>query len=282
MVRIISICNQKGGVGKSSIAVNLPVFLAAAGKKVLLVDFDSQASATLNLGFVPKELPLSIYHALMGHITPESIIQKSPFFGYHIMPSSSDLAGANVELVKLKNREFKLFHLLDKIKDNYDFIFIDSPPSLGLLTINALVASKEILIPVQCEYLSLGGLEQLLETIELVKNNLGRDLKIAGIILTMYSKKNWLSREIAKEIRRNFPGYVFDAVIPRAVALGEAPMFRKTILQHAPHSQATNAYREFAEEILSLYKMGTKTRIVLDKKRRKKIRAVDNKKSIKK
>ncbi|MCD5397216.1 MAG: AAA family ATPase [Candidatus Pacebacteria bacterium] len=254
MVRIISICNQKGGVGKSNIAVNLPVFLATAGKRVLLVDFDSQASATLNLGFSPRELPLSVYHALMGNITPQSIIQKSPFFGYDIMPSSPDLAGAGIELVKLKDREFKLANILDKVKDNYDFIFIDSPPSLGLLTINALVASNQVLIPVQCEYLALEGLEQLLETIELIKNNLDQDLKIGGIILTMYSKKNRLSREIAKEIRRNFPEYVFDAVIPRAVVLGEIPMVKKTILQHAPLSKATKAYQELTREILSKIK----------------------------
>lgn len=251
MTRIISIANQKGGVGKSSVATNLPVFLSAQGKRVLLVDMDPQANATLSLGIDPKRLPLSIYHALMEQISPTAIIRKSAFFGYEVMPASSDLAGATVELVNLPNREFKLFQVLEKVKDGYDFIIIDSPPSLGLLTVNALCASKEILIPVQCEYLALEGLGQLLETINLVKNNLEKEITIVGALLTMYNRGSRLSREIAKEMRRNFPGYVFDAVIPRQVALAEAPKFGKTILQYAPTSQAARAYKELAEELIN-------------------------------
>lgn len=252
MTRTICIANQKGGVGKSSLATNLPVFLAALGKRVLLVDIDPQANATLSLGINPRHLPLSVYHALVGQVSPAAIIRKSPFFGYEIMPSSPDLAGATVELINLKDREFKLRQILEKIKESYDFIIIDSPPSLGPLTVNALCASKEVLIPIQCEYLALEGLEQLLLTIELVKNNLEEELKILGVVLTMYNRKNKLSREVAKELRRNFQGYVFDTVIPRAVVLAEAPKFGKTILQYAPTSLATKAYRELAEEILSL------------------------------
>jgi len=173
-------------VGKTTTAVNLPVFLAALGKRVLLVDFDHQANATYSLGLSPRSLPLSIYHALAGQVSPSAIIRKSPFFGYEIMPASPDLAGSTVELVMASNREFKLQQLLEKVKESYDFIIIDSPPSLGLLTINALCASKEVLIPVQCEYLALEGLGQLLNTINLVKNNLGQDLKITGALLTMY------------------------------------------------------------------------------------------------
>ncbi len=216
-----------------------------------MVDIDPQANATFSLGINPKNLPLSIYHALMGNISPRAIIRKSPFFGYEIMPASPDLAGATVELVSIKDREFKLCQLLDKIKEDYDFIIIDSPPSLGLLTINALCASKEVLIPVQCEYLALEGLEQLLSTIDLVKNNLEKDLKILGALLTMYDRRNRLSREVAKEIRRKFPGYVFDAVIPRTIALAEAPKYGKTILQYAPTSPAAKAYRELAQEIIN-------------------------------
>ena len=252
MARIIVIANQKGGVGKSSVATNLPVFLASMGKRVLLVDMDSQANATLSLGFSPRTLPLSIYHALMDQISPSAIIRKSPFFGYEIMPASPDLSGATVELVMADNREFKLRQILDKIKEPYDFIIIDSPPSLGLLTINALCAADEVLIPIQCEYLALEGLDQLLDTINLVKNNLGHNLKVAGALLTMYSRNSKLSRDVAKELRRNFPGYVFDTVIPRAVALAEAPKFGKTILQYAPDSLAARAYRELAEEIVHL------------------------------
>jgi len=252
MVRIICIINNKGGTGKTTTAVNLPVFLAALGKRVLLVDFDHQANATFSLGIHPQNLPLSIYHALMGQVSPSAIIRKSPFFGYEIMPSSPDLAGATIELVSLQDREFKLRDTLDKVKDSYDFIFIDSPPSLGPLTINALCASNEVLIPVQCEYLALEGLEQLLNTINLVKSNLEQDLKITGALLTMYNRNNKLSREVAKEIRRNFPGYVFDTVIPRQVALAEAPRSGKTILQYAPTSLAAKAYRELAEEFINL------------------------------
>lgn len=251
MARIIAVANQKGGVGKSSVATNLPVFLAAFGKRVLLVDMDPQANATLSLGIAPRTLPLSIYHALTGQVSPSAIIRKSPFFGYEIMPASPDLAGSTVELVTTAHREFKLQQLLEKVSESYDFVIIDSPPSLGLLTINALCASKEVLIPVQCEYLALEGLEQLLQTINLVKNNLGQDLKITGALLTMYNRNNKLSREVAKEVRRNFPGYVFDTVIPRQVALAEAPKFGKTILQYAPTSQAAQAYRELAEELIA-------------------------------
>lgn len=252
MARIIAVANNKGGVGKTTVSYNLPVFLAALGKRVLLIDFDHQANATFSLGFNPRNLPLSVYHALIGQITPNAIIRRSPFFGYDIMPSSPDLAGATVELVNLKDREFRLKQLLEKIQNDYDFIIIDCPPSLGLLTINALCASNEVLIPVQCEYLALEGLEQLLATINLVKNNLGQDLKITGALLTMYSRGNRLSREVAKEIRRNFPGYVFDAVIPRNIALAEAPKFGKTILQFAPVSPAASAYRQLAEELIGL------------------------------
>lgn len=252
MTRVIVVANNKGGVGKTNVSVNLPVFLAALGKKVLLVDFDHQANATFSLGIHPKNLPFSIYHTLMGQVSPSAIIRKSPFFGYEIMPASSDLAGATVELVNLQDRELKLREVLDKIKDSYDFIFIDSPPSLGLLTINALCASNEVLIPVQCEYLALEGLEQLLNTINLVKSNLEQDLKITGALLTMYNRNNKLSREVAKEVRRNFPGYVFDTVIPRQICLAEAPKFGKTILQYAPTSLAAKAYRELAEEFINL------------------------------
>lgn len=252
MTRIIAIANQKGGVGKSSVATNLPVFLAALGKRVLLVDMDSQANATLSLGIPPRNLPLSIYHALMGQVSPSAIIRKSPFFGYEIMPASPDLAGATIELVGLENREFKLSQILDKVKESYDFIVIDSPPSLGLLTLNVLCAADEVLIPVQCEYLALEGLSQLLNSIALIKDSLKNNLEIAGALLTMYSRNNKISRQVAKEVRQDFPGYVFDAVIPRKVVLAEAPRMGKTIMQYAPTSQAAQAFRELAEELINL------------------------------
>ena len=254
MSRIIAIANQKGGVGKTSVASNLPVFLAALGKRVLLVDMDSQANATLSIGMSPRNLPLSVYHALMGQVSPSAIIRKSPFFGYEIMPSSPDLAGATVELVNMEQREFRLSQILDKVKDSYDYIIIDSPPSLGMLTLNALCAADEVLIPVQCEYLAVEGLEQLLNTIKLIQDNLKSDLKVAGALLTMYNRTSRICREVAKEVRRTFPGYVFDTVIPRQVSLAEAPRFGKTILQYAPTSTAAYSYRELAQEIINLEK----------------------------
>ncbi len=249
MARIISLCNNKGGVGKTTSAVNLPVFLAAAGKRVLLVDFDPQANATLSLGINPKKLPLSVYQALVGQTSPQSVIRTTPFFDYEIIPSSADLAGAQMELANQEGWQSRLSQVLEEAKDEYDFVFIDSPPSLGLLTMNIIVASDEILIPVQSEYLALEGLEQLLDTIELVKQRSGKELDFIGAFLTMYDRRRKLSRQAAKRIRRNFPDHVFDAIIPQAVSLAEAPKYRKTILQYDPHSRATKAYRELAEEI---------------------------------
>lgn len=255
MARIIAVCNNKGGVGKTNISVNLPVFLAAQGKKVLLVDFDHQANATFSLGFHPKNIPLSIYHALVGNVSPTAIIRRTSFFGYDFIPASQDLAGAEVELVPMRDRELKLAQLLQKVGADYDVIFIDSPPSLGLLTVNALAAAQEVLIPVQCEYLALEGLGQLLETMELLRKNLGHDLKVTGAILTMYNRHNKISHDVAERLRREFPGYVFKAMIPRAVVLAEAPKFGKTILHYAPVSVACKAYRNLAEELLGMQAM---------------------------
>lgn len=251
MSRVISLCNNKGGVSKTTTAVNLPVFLAAMGKRVLLIDFDPQANATLSLGIEPKKIPISVYHALMGKVSPQSIIRSTPFFDYEIMPSSPDLAGAQIELVKKESWESRLSGIVEAVKDNYDFVIIDSPPSLGILTMNIMVASDEILIPIQCQYLALEGLEQLLDTINLVKEKLEKDLEITGALLTMYDRRKRLSRKVAKKVRRNFPGYVFDAVIPKSVALAEAPQFRKTIMQYDPSSKAAKAYRELARELIN-------------------------------
>lgn len=252
MTRVIVIANNKGGTGKTTTAVNLPVFLAAMGKRVLLIDLDNQANATFSLGFAPNKLPLSIYHALAGQVSPSAIIRKSQFFNYEIMPASPDLAGAAVELVSAESRESKLSQIINKVKEPYDFVIIDCPPSLGLLTINALCAADEVLIPVQCEFLALEGLGQLMDTVNLVKNNLGHDLKIAGALLTMYNKSNKISKEVADEVREKFPGRVFNTIIPRAVVLAEAPRYGKTILQYAPGSPAAEAYRSLAEELINL------------------------------
>lgn len=254
MARIITVTNQKGGVGKSTTAVNLSAYLAALGKYVLLVDLDPQANATVGLGVDSRKLDKHLYHSLAKFFEPEEIIRKTGLFGYDLLPAAPALAGAAVELVNLERREWRLYDLLRKIRTNYDYILVDSPPSLGLLTLNGLVAAEEIIIPVQCEYYALEGLGQLLETIELIRHNLGRDLKIKGALLTMYDKRQKLSQDVAKEVRNNFPGYVFSAIIPRSVALAEAPSFGKTILQHAPSSLGGQAYGELAQEIINLDK----------------------------
>ena len=252
MPRVIAVCNQKGGVGKTSVATNLPVFLVSLGKKVLLVDMDPQANATFSLGFNPSHIPVSIYHSLLGKVKLKDILKEGPTLNFHLIPSSPDLAGATIELVNLPGREFKLKSILDEIKNNYDYVLIDTPPSLGVLTINALCSADEILIPVQCEHLDLEGLEQLLKTTNLIRENLGRDLSICGILLTMYSRRNRLAQQIAKELRRNFPGYILETVIPRSIVLAEAPRYQKTIAQFAPASIAAKAYRQLAEEIKNL------------------------------
>jgi chromosome partitioning protein len=251
MTRVIAIANQKGGVGKTAIAVNLPVFLTAFGKKVLLVDTDPQANATFSMGIKPRDLNVSLYEALLGQISPKDIIKKTQFLAFDIMPTSYNLAGANIELVNMENREFRLKDVIDRVKDDYDFVIIDCPPSLGILTLNALIAADEVLIPVQCEYLAMEGLGQLLHNVKLINENMDRDIKILGSVMTMYNRKNRVSMTIAKDLRRSFPGYVFDTVIPRVVALSESPVTGRTILRHSPNSKAVHAFRELAREIIS-------------------------------
>ena len=250
MTKVIAVANQKGGVGKTSIAVNLPVFLTAYGKRVLLVDFDSQANSTFSLGIDPKTLRKSVYEAILGEIHPQEAIKRTVFLGYDILPTSHDLAGASIDLVTMKDREFRLKKVIDSVKDNYDLVFIDCPPSLGLPTLNALVAADDVLIPVQAEYLSIEGLGQLTSNIKLINENLDRNINILGAVLTMYSRRSRVSRDVEKDLRRNFRSYVFDAIIPRASALAESPKYGRTVLRHAPNSKAVNAFRELAEEFI--------------------------------
>jgi len=252
MAKIVSICNRKGGVGKTATAVNLGAYLSALGKNVLLVDTDPQANATSGVGINPGNLEKSIYHSLIGEVAPQQIIKKTRIFGFDILPSSFDLAGATVELVNFKNREYNLFKLLDKIRLDYDYIIIDCPPSFELLTINGLAASDEVIIPVQCEYSSLKGLSQLLEAINLIQENLRGDLKVAGVLLTMYDRKIKMARQIKKAVKRDFPLPVFKTIIPRDIRLAEAPGFNKTILQYDYNSKGARAYFQLAKEILNL------------------------------
>ncbi len=250
MTRIISLVNQKGGVGKTTTAVNLATYLASAGKRVLLVDLDPQGNASSGLGLNTQNIQKSLYHSLVLKIHPREIIVQSKTDGLSLFPSNQDLSGAAVELVNVENREFQLREILNKIKEDYDFIIIDSPPSLGILTINGLVASNEVIIPVQTEYFALEGLGQLLNTIDLVRENLHSGLVITGIVLTMYDKRNRLARQVVKEVKRYFPENVFDSVIPRTVRLAEAPSFGKSILHFDRFNKGAFAYKRLAQELI--------------------------------
>lgn len=252
MARVIGICNQKGGVGKTTTAMNLAAFMAAMGKYVLLVDLDSQANATLGLGIRVADEQPNIYHSLIVDHNPEIIVKKTSMFDFDILPAAQSLAGATVELVTMEERELRLKKVLNSIRTNYDYVLIDCPPSLELLTVNALAASEKIIIPVQCEYYALEGLSQLLKTIELVRKGLNPDLQVLGVLLTMFDRRNQLSHQVVNEVSKNFPGRIFNAIIPRVVSLAEAPSFGKTILQFDPDSKAARAYRQLAEEVIRL------------------------------
>ncbi len=251
MAQVITICNAKGGVGKTTTAINLSTYLAALGKKILLIDFDPQANTTSGLGMDPKNIADTIYHGILGYSQIENLIKNTVIFNHHLIPANQHLAGALVELVKLGEREFFLRKFTDRLRHQYDYIFIDLPPSLNLLTLNGLVASDEVLIPIQCEYYSLEGLGQLLEIIDLINNNLGRQIKVAGALLTMYDKREKLSREVAKNVRLHFPYYVYETEIPRCVNLAEAPSFGKPIILYKPDSAGAKAYEKLAREIIN-------------------------------
>lgn len=250
MAKIISLINQKGGVGKTTTATNIASYLGSMGKKVLLVDLDPQGNASSGLGIDVRNLEKGLYHTLVSGEHPRNVIMHMPESGHDLLPSSQDLAGAGVEMVHFDNREFKLYDVLRQIRTEYDYIVIDSPPSLGLLTINGLVASDEVLIPVQTEYYALEGLSQLLQTIELVQQHLQPKLKIMGAVLTMYDRRNRLSRQVVKEMRNHFPGHVFDSVIPRSVRLAEAPSYGKSILSFDGLSKGARSYKNLVREII--------------------------------
>ena len=250
MARVISICNAKGGVGKTTTAVNLASYLAAKGRKVLLIDFDPQANASSALGHDPLKTETSIYHGIIGQAEPADIIRPSVLTNLHVVPAAPHLAGALIELIDQPEREYFLRKFINRIRHRYDYVLIDLPPSLSLLTVNGLVASDEVLIPVQAEYYSLEGIGQLLQTIDLLQQNLGHALAVNGALITMYNDREHLSREVAKSLRAHFPHPVFEVEIPRSVALAEAPSFSKPVMLHRPDSPGARAYELLAEKIL--------------------------------
>lgn len=257
MAKIITIVNQKGGVGKTTTAVNLSAYLNKYGKKVVLVDIDPQANATSGLGIDHRNLEQSIYETLTSNTPLSSIIQNTKLDSLHVIPATQELSGARVELVDMDDREFRLHSALSEIKDNYDFIVIDCPPSLDLLTINGLVASDEVLIPIQSEYYALEGLGQLLGTIDLVQKHLKPELKIMGGVITMFDKRNKLSQQVVDELYKHFPHRIFNTIIPRNIRLTESPSYGQTILTYDPGSKGAEAYEKLAQEILGLGLEGT-------------------------
>ena len=250
MSRVIAIYNQKGGVAKTTTAINLGAYLALAGKKVLVVDFDPQANASSALGHLSGSAEESIYHGIFELAPIESLIKQTHLHNFHLIPASQHLAGALIELVEIEEREQKLKKAIEKIKNDYDYVLIDLPPSLSLLTINGLVAADEVLIPVQGEYLSLEGLGQLLEVVEMIKNNLSKNLDIAGAVLTMYDENQKLAQDILENLKVNFPHNIFETKIPRCSPLAEAPSFGRPAVLYDPMSEGAKAYEKLAQELI--------------------------------
>ena len=249
MGKVISVANQKGGVGKTTTTVNLSTLLAKKGKKVLLIDTDPQGNATSGLG-ITKELELSVYDILVGDTTFNETVQDTAINNLKICPSNISLAGAEVELVSMMSREQRLKVKLDEVKEQYDFVLIDCPPSLGLVTLNAFTASDSVLIPVQCEYFALEGLGQLLNTVNLVKKHLNKSLEIEGALLTMYDARTNLSNQVVKEVKKYFEDKVYKTVIPRNVRLSEAPSYGMPISLYDARSNGAKAYEKLTKEFL--------------------------------
>ena len=249
--RVIAVANQKGGVGKTTTAINLSASLAAAERHVLLIDIDPQANATSGLGLQGNDAATTIYEVLLGEAEMEHAIQRDVLPFLDLVPAASRLHGAEIELVPMLSRERRLQRALESVRASYDFILIDCPPSLGLLTINTLTAADSILIPIQCEYYALEGLTQLVQTVELVQENLNPELVIEGVLLTMFDRRLNLANQVAEEARRFFGGRVYQAVIPRNVKLSESPSFGKPILYYDAQSSGAESYMDLAREVIA-------------------------------
>jgi chromosome partitioning protein len=250
MGKIIAIANQKGGVGKTTTAINLGAAFAVLEHRTLIIDADPQANSTSGVGFDPKNIKTSIYECLMDEVEPQNIILNTSTPNLDLLPAHIDLVGAEIEMINQPNREKMMRKVLAKIKDNYDFIVIDCSPSLGLITVNSLVAADSVIVPVQCEYFALEGLGKLLNTIKIVQSRLNTDLDIEGILLTMYDSRLRLSNQVVDEVKAHFQDMVFETLINRNTKLGEAPSFGETIIMHDINSSGAVNYLNLAREIL--------------------------------
>jgi chromosome partitioning protein len=248
---IYALANQKGGVGKTTTTINLGAYLARLGQRVLLVDIDPQANATSSLGIDKRTVQLSTYDLLVREAELAQVTQLTGRVRLDLAPSSPALAGATVELVNLSQREYRLRQALENLDQQYDYVLIDCPPSLGILTVNGLAAAADgVIIPVQCEYLALEGLSQLGRIIDMVRRALHPDLRLRGLVMTMYDARTNLSRQVIEEVRKHFPGHVFNTIIPRSVRLSEAPSYGEPIVSYAPQSTGAIAYEALARELL--------------------------------
>ena len=250
MAKVIAIANQKGGVGKTTTAINLAAALAVLEYKTLLIDADPQANATSGIGFDPKNIKTSVYECIIDDIDPRNIILKTTTPNLELLPAHIDLVGAEIEMIGLPNREKMMRRVIAKIKDDYDFILIDCSPSLGLITVNALTAANSVIVPVQCEYFALEGLGKLLNTIKIVQSRLNTELEIEGIVLTMYDARLRLANQVVDEVKTHFQQMVFDTIINRNTKLGEAPSFGESIIMHDVNCTGAVNYLNLAREIL--------------------------------
>jgi chromosome partitioning protein len=251
MSRVIAIANQKGGVGKTTTAINLAASLAVLEKKVLLIDADPQANATSGLGFDLRKIENSIYECLIDNEDPKNVLLQSETENLDLIPAHIDLVGAEIEMLNMPNREHILKNTIDKIKDNYDYVLIDCSPSLGLLTLNSLTAADSVMIPVQCEYFALEGLGKLLNTIKMIQNKLNTDLEIEGFLLTMYDARLRLSNQVVEEVQHHFDKMVFETIIQRNIKLSEAPSFGKPVVMYDATSKGAINYLNLAKEMLA-------------------------------
>ena len=250
MGKVITIANQKGGVGKTTTAINLAASFGVLEHKTLLIDADPQANATSGVGLDPNNVKTSIYECLINDVDPSDIILSTSTPNLDLLPAHIDLVGAEIEMIELPNREHKLKYVIDQVRDKYDFIIIDCSPSLGLITVNALTAADAVMIPVQCEYFALEGLGKLLNTIKIVQSRLNPNLEIEGIVLTMYDTRLRLANQVVEEVKTHFQQLVFDTIIHRNTRLGEAPSFGETIIMHDVNCKGSVNYLNLAREIL--------------------------------